>query len=629
MIKTATGDDPIDSHRPNRMSWSLRCAIWGGAVWLSLMICLLTGLIGDWGLWYSTSMAYRRQTNAFLSGNVALSQSPAEIDFDMAWSQDGVQQVWGLGVPLWRTPFELLAKIFGYHAFPDRIALLLAISIAAFVTLTSMTAPSSVTTVAEWKRHISAFPIRLLAPLLIIAFPPIINLCRGKFNVYEEAAVYEYYYCVTLFGMLRTFAHCSTPGRYLLVCALAGFAGFIRPTALAYGLPTVLIASVLACRQPWSWSRRLLGPFVFCLGLGLLFISNHQRFGSAAEFGHRLNITGNSLIYTSRFETPFERVPLFAAIRELVGAIFFVRSFNGFEDPYQAQVVLWQADIARSRIFYTSTFDLSFACLVLGSWAWNTRMIVKKGLHRSATDEPELTIAVAWSIVSFAMLFAFYLYFHAITSRYMLDFAPSMSIALSEFVLALSIRGTRACPRTKVWSVLFVSVVSLWWAAEIVTSRNLFPSSPLFRLPRLLDKIDTLPPQAVEFPEVYSADKDPEDQTNIPRNGYGWDHPSGQTSPTVVLFVGQLEGLTLEVENSDLGSENSNYDVIRARVGLEWLKVRAIKTTDRRATITFWPPSEANRAGIKTVFISFAPPSRFCDPVSPFRLLRVHWGSRL
>ena len=48
--------------------------------------------------------------------------TPADLGYDMAWVKGGVQQVWGLGVPTWRLPYEALAKLFGYDAFPDRLA---------------------------------------------------------------------------------------------------------------------------------------------------------------------------------------------------------------------------------------------------------------------------------------------------------------------------------------------------------------------------------------------------------------------------------------------------------------------------------------------------------------------------
>src|SRR5947207_641950 len=109
------------------MTWQLRLWLWILSAVLALNICIGTGLITGWGKWYSPSLPYRKQTEALLAGRFALSTNPADTEFDHAWAEGGVQQVWGLGVPLWRLPFEIAARAFGQPAFPDRLAL------AAFV----------------------------------------------------------------------------------------------------------------------------------------------------------------------------------------------------------------------------------------------------------------------------------------------------------------------------------------------------------------------------------------------------------------------------------------------------------------------------------------------------------------
>ena len=85
-------------------------------------LLLATGLVTNWGAWYSTSLPYRNQTDALLNGDLALSRSVGDLKFDHTWSEQGVHQVWGLGVPLWRLPFEAAAKACGFDGFPDRLA---------------------------------------------------------------------------------------------------------------------------------------------------------------------------------------------------------------------------------------------------------------------------------------------------------------------------------------------------------------------------------------------------------------------------------------------------------------------------------------------------------------------------
>ena len=101
----------------------------------ALGISVATGLIPKWGQWYSVNMAYRRQTEAMLNGSLALDKDPRTVGYDMAWASDGVQQVWGLGVPSWRLPFELVAKLFGQAGFPDRLALTAAMALLTYALL--------------------------------------------------------------------------------------------------------------------------------------------------------------------------------------------------------------------------------------------------------------------------------------------------------------------------------------------------------------------------------------------------------------------------------------------------------------------------------------------------------------
>ena len=109
---------------------------WSGcAVALALGISFVTGLIPKWGKWYSVNMAYRRQTEALLSGALALDSDPRKLGYDMAWAEGGVQQVWGLGVPSWRLPFELVAKLSGHDGFPDRLALAAAMALLIYALL--------------------------------------------------------------------------------------------------------------------------------------------------------------------------------------------------------------------------------------------------------------------------------------------------------------------------------------------------------------------------------------------------------------------------------------------------------------------------------------------------------------
>src|SRR4051812_47987450 len=85
-----------------------------------------TGLMTDFGEWYSRDLAYRRQTQAFLQGRVSLCDTPTAILHDHCWINGKLQQVWGLGVPICRLPFEAAARCLGQRGFPDRLVFALA-----------------------------------------------------------------------------------------------------------------------------------------------------------------------------------------------------------------------------------------------------------------------------------------------------------------------------------------------------------------------------------------------------------------------------------------------------------------------------------------------------------------------
>ena len=105
------------------------------AVVYGLGIIVAQGLVARGGSWYSENGHHRRQVARLFSGSLALSSDVSVLTHDLCWSQDGVQQVWGLGVPIWRMPFEALARIVGAGGFPDMLALALALALAAWVVL--------------------------------------------------------------------------------------------------------------------------------------------------------------------------------------------------------------------------------------------------------------------------------------------------------------------------------------------------------------------------------------------------------------------------------------------------------------------------------------------------------------
>jgi hypothetical protein len=175
--------------------------------------------------WYAANPAYRAQVSALLEGRFALTATPDAVQFDYAWTEHGVQQVWGLGVALWQLPFELAGRAVGLSPFPDRVAMLawLAVMFAAAIR-------------AWWRRDepwLAAGTV-LIAGLL----PPLVTVVRGRVGVYEEAAIYAYAAAIVLLAGTQRASDASSRARYLVLVASAGAAGLLRPTVWFYGFAT-------------------------------------------------------------------------------------------------------------------------------------------------------------------------------------------------------------------------------------------------------------------------------------------------------------------------------------------------------------------------------------------------------
>ena len=160
------------------------------SVLIAVTVAYFSGLVTFQGSNYSADLIYRRQVQRLLNGELSFGRDPSQVTWDLAWDHGTVQQVWGLGVPLWRLPFEVVARWLGYQMFPDRFALAAAYSAMILVVLRFH---------GELVRNCPLnwiFSYCCLLPL--IAFPPFLMVCRSRFLVYEEAAAYSYFVAVIL-----------------------------------------------------------------------------------------------------------------------------------------------------------------------------------------------------------------------------------------------------------------------------------------------------------------------------------------------------------------------------------------------------------------------------------------------
>jgi hypothetical protein len=522
-----------------------------------------------------------------LTGKLALSDSPTTLGFDMAWAEGGVQQVWGLGVPLWRLPFELFARLCGGSAFPDRIALAIAVAITTYIVLRTFSAPIPTRDISEWLRRFSENPSRILIVVILPLFPPIVAICNGPFKVYEEPIVYGYYYSTVLFACTYSFAQRARVNLYLGLSLFAGLSGFVRPTLLAYGAATLCVTWLYACRAKWSWWKTLLGPAIFCFGGLLLFATNWKRFGSGFEFGHRLNMTSQDMMHFSRFGAPFDTEPLYSAVLEIVGALFMVNRLNSSEEVYHQGLVVWQSHTPRWRHLYHTTFDVSYLLSILSCWSCAAYRSLRLGRGQSVLRDVDLMVPAVWSLISLFLLVTFYGHYFALASRYMIDFAPGIGVGIVGCLLEFGKwRPTRGASR--IVYGLFLSAAAIWWAYEVSTQEHdpFFPAATVVSKTQALE-FSNIAPRAVALPSHYAA-RERTPRGNILVNLMGWNQVSGETESVVVLFVKDLRKLRLEVaavNNEYLAYEQ--YRAILAKVGLEFLELESCDRTNAGYLLTF------------------------------------------
>lgn len=404
---------------------------------------------------YSANPAYRAQVDALLSGRLAISHSPTALRHDFAWVNGGVQQVWGLGVPLWQAPFELAARAVGRSPFPDRIALLLWLALSFYVLIRGV------------RREGESLWITAGSVLVTALLPALVTLVRGRLGVYEEAAIYAYGAALILLGATLRVVAAPCRWRYLCLLAFAGASGFIRPTVWPWGLAAAVVATVAWLRAGGRQrvAIAVLGAALFIAGGGALYATNAARFGSGFEFGHRLNLQslpGN--MYGSRFSYPMQRASLGTAALELATSFFDRPERRKHKESrfYEPNLHRGVSSIVRWREYYFTTFSwwyvpVLLAGLVLGAAAWRRR--------RQSSESAFTRAAFAYAVIGAAPLLAYYLRSSIVSSRYQLDVAPAFAVLLLLAWRAAAQRYPRAG----------FAVLAILWFACVFTARTARP----------------------------------------------------------------------------------------------------------------------------------------------------------
>ncbi len=569
------------------------------ALTVSLLITVgfieLASLIPGAGQWYSTSLDYRLQTEALFAGRLAVAPTPFQAWHDWALA-NGMQQVWGLGVPLLRLPFEALARLFSQPAFPDRVVLALMVWLTALMLWNGLTPPEED---PDERRSMVRRPDLALATgsavCVALYSPGLISLMNTRFQVYEEAVAFNCLWALMCLGLLLSFCKQASPQLLLVLAALAGYGAMIRVTGALHGLTTFAIALWIARTRKISNARLAVAASLFLVWPVVLLITNAIRFGAPLEFGYQMNATNIPWSeYMQRFDSPFRYEPVSVAARELVAALVGVGYLNGY-DFFALNIHPWVSNTIRFREHYFIAFGLPSLSLMLVAWALAGLRISKRPrwLEWWRAD-PRIWVLLCWSIAVFILCFVFYLKLAAISSRYLVDFVPAVVAAL----LALLIVGGRAISRMsnrRIASLLSIAL-SLFALASVLygaTHRTVAPSywrQPPLTLGEVEAKLAAFKAVPLPIPARYECRRS--SKVGIPSNLDGWKYDSDCTVDVVsVLILTSPQCVRLEIEKlSDApgrpGSEYSTRE-IQAKLDLRFMERVRANSEGERETLVF------------------------------------------
>ena len=606
----------------------------------------------SWQSWDSVSPWFHFQTDALLRGSLALSHNPFDLTHDLCWSQGGVEQVWGLGIPLWQLPWEALAKLLGFSPFPEFIALALFVAFVAYFvlstwlgTLLQSDSEIALSTPAEkrwqWFNALGAVSLSLV-------LPPLINLLRYRMLIYEEVMVYVYFWGILLVCLTIQLARKPQWSRFWVLCALAGLGGFIRPTLVFYGFATIAIAWLIMAgyqRQQVTGNssqatllksigdpRLLLGALLFVSGGGLLFSTNYLRFGSGWEFGHSLNLQGGALlpsVYFTRFGYPFKQVSLLGSGRELLGALFLDKAFNNLA-WYAPGIFPGQSPVLRWREMCFTTYDISYAVFIALAWIVGL-WAVGKSWRSSTSTQPALDLVVIlWSIIAFVPLFVFYMRVPVIASRYMLDFAPAFVAALTGLWYWLMEPFRKRMQYSRQGAALLFVVLILWQGSEIAFAQRAAPSAAPPVKDILAGQTFSTPKEYVPAEYHLGAPLSSQPGWRIEYNGAGWDAGDGSLRLCAIFFVENPSFLELELTVPP-GQEvtEASFANIEAKVGLETLQRSSLSHMGGSWILRFdGPKQQRYQQGLQPVFVATVPAQSVADYLTlptPWIMKRLSW----
>ncbi len=627
----------------------------------AVLLLFVTGWVEQWGKWYSPSVPLRQQTDALLDYRLSLGNDVNDLLQNYTWTNQSINQVWGLGVPIWRFPFEIMARFLGYDTFPDRLAFGIFSILVSFILLIALLKVTNTRNEKISMHSISPdmMHVFVIYPIIML-FPTFIALMQTQGFVYEEVIAYEYMFAILEFAVLLIFA--CNPSRMQLwtICFLSGIGGFIRPTLILYGTATIITAffvwrnhlNTIIYKNGDTCSREIsklkirylfnfiIGIFIFIGMIGMLYETNEQRFGDGKEFGHKLNMQNNiPTMYATKFDYPYQDVKLIDACKELLGALFFAG--NRFHsDSYSESIFPLQSDTVRWRNMYFRTHDISHFVFMLTSLCFILylygKMLIRsvRKKHRSATckivkGNKYIWISSIWCITSMGSLFMFYLYVPVISSRYMVDFSAAFAISATATVWMVMGSGQNNLRRISV-----CAFACAWLTIQygLQDSNRAFSSSiDKTELNTSYKSMNRTKDTTVKNRTVIYLDDVP---SGIPFDRVGWPterdsyiNEPGELWPLAIIFAKDIQYMELVLETLKHPEIVANPRDIRVKCGLETLRVENITKTDIGWKILFKKPEYIRwSTGMQSVFIASTPKRYLLHQTTPWKLRSIRWN---
>lgn len=558
---------------------------------------------------YELSPYHRYQADALLHRRLFLADSMEALQPGLVWHNGQVQHVWGLGVGIWLMPVEALWRLFGGFTFPDRLALGFAFSLLAFYC--------SSTGLRLAQNGQRKFGLALM--WLVLLCPALWVLARSTRLIFEGTVLYAIIISLACLVSIVRVAFFGLRADYALCCALGSFSIWVRPTHAIYGAMAVGLCSLMVWVRRRSVKEVLFGTSGLLASFALLAWTNHERFGSAAEFGHRLTVSTESMVYLTRFGNPYREASILEAGKELFGVLFL-------SDPKGAPAFAdnlfpGQAGFTRWRRLDLTAFDLSYAVLGLTGGAGSAVWLLGKRKRRELVwNSPKVTLATGlllWSTMSAVGLGWFYLFYPVIASRYLLDFSPACIGFVMLGLLLLPVRFGKLClPLLAGWLILEIGTAK-------VESHEQSEKQP--RLQRNLTGTQTDRAPLSEFNGCYTTDYQPL-KTALRCNGVGWE--AGFAANIVILAIDRPEFVELRVEERrGLYGEAPRKDVYQAQIDNQRLLLREVRQVeDGQVLVRFDIPQQIRVCRKEEIlFLNFTAGFDDEDRSSERVLYQVRW----